>query len=195
MSKSRTCSARFLNSTLLRNKPRFQASRTPDTAHWPACPRRPGAARRGRPGVVAFGGGPGWRWAWGREVRELVLVLDAAAAGQQQWRALAREAALRGKAVARRGAAEPRRAGRHRPGRLEEAARRRLDARPLAVVVAQIAAMEAGELLALGRNLCPRRVPGEEPPAAAVAERIGQLDAAELRELVRRLQERLAAEA
>jgi hypothetical protein len=38
-------------------------------------------------------------------------------------------------------------------------------------------------------------VPGEEPPAAAVAERIVQLDAAELRELGRRLRERLAAEA
>jgi hypothetical protein len=33
----------------------------------------------------------------GRTVRELVFALDAAAAGQQQWRALAREAARRGK--------------------------------------------------------------------------------------------------
>jgi len=38
-------------------------------------------------------------------------------------------------------------------------------------------------------------VPDEEPPAAAVAERRVQLDAAELRELGRRLQEQLAAEA
>jgi len=60
-------------------------------------------------------------------------------------------------------------------------------------VVAQIAALEAGELLALTRHLRPRLVPGEEPPAPAVAERIVQLDAAALRELVRRLQERLAA--
>jgi hypothetical protein len=62
-------------------------------------------------------------------------------------------------------------------------------------VVAQIAAMEPGELLALTRHLRPRLVPGEEPPAAAVAERLVQMDAAELRELGRRLQERLAAEA
>jgi len=62
-------------------------------------------------------------------------------------------------------------------------------------VGAQIAALAAGELLALARHLRTRLVPGEEPPAAAVAERIVQLDAAELRELVRRLQERLAAEA
>jgi hypothetical protein len=34
------------------------------------------------------------------EVRELVFALDADAAGQQQWRALARQAALRGKRVA-----------------------------------------------------------------------------------------------
>jgi hypothetical protein len=58
--------------------------------------------------------------------------------------------------------------------------------------VAQIAAMEAGELLALARHLRPRLVPDAEPPAAAVAERIVQMDAAELRELARRLQERLA---
>ena len=75
---------------------------------------------------------------------------------------------------------------------LEEAARRRLDALPLAAVVAQIAALEAGELLALARHLRPRLVPGEEPPAAAVAERIVRMSAEELRELGRRLQERLA---
>src|SRR5437764_2534843 len=50
--------------------------------------------------VVAIFGVQGWRWDWVREVRELVFALDADAAGQQQWRALAREAALRGKRVA-----------------------------------------------------------------------------------------------
>jgi hypothetical protein len=69
------------------------------------------------------------------------------------------------------------------------AARRRLDALPLEAVVAQIAALAAGELLALVRHLRPRLVPGEEPPAAAVAERIVQMDAAELRELQQRLRE------
>ena len=78
---------------------------------------------------------------------------------------------------------------------LEETARRRLDALPLEAVVAQVAAMEAGELLALTRHLRPRLVPGEEPPAAAVAERLVQMSAEELRELGRRLQERRAAEA
>jgi len=57
--------------------------------------------------------------------------------------------------------------------------------------VAQLAAMEAGELLALARHVRPRLVPGEEPPAAAVAERIVGMSAAELQELGRRLQERL----
>lgn len=61
-----------------------------------------------------------------------------------------------------------------------------------AAAVAQIAAMEAGELLALGRHLRPRLVPSEEPPAPAVAERLVQRDAAELRELGQRLQDRLA---
>lgn len=65
--------------------------------YWPAwgVTRAPG--RRGRaaggPRVVAIFGVQGWRGAWAREVRELVLALDAAAAGQQQWRALARQAA------------------------------------------------------------------------------------------------------
>jgi len=45
---------------------------------------------------MAIFGVQGWRWAWARDVRELVLALDAAAAGQQQWRALARQEALRG---------------------------------------------------------------------------------------------------
>jgi hypothetical protein len=78
---------------------------------------------------------------------------------------------------------------------LEETARRRLDVLPLEAVVAQVAALEAGELLALARHLRPRLVPSEAPPASTVAERIVQMDAADLRELVRRLQDRLAAEA
>jgi hypothetical protein len=78
---------------------------------------------------------------------------------------------------------------------LEETARRRLDALPLEAVAAQIAAMAAGELLALTRHLRPRLVPDEEPPAPAVAERLVQMSAEELLELGRRLQERRAAEA
>jgi len=54
----------------------------------------------GVPRVVASFGVQGWRWDWVREVRELVFALDADAAGQQQWRTLARQAALRGKRVA-----------------------------------------------------------------------------------------------
>jgi len=50
--------------------------------------------------VVAIFGVHGWRWDWVREVHELVFALDAATAGQQQWRQLARQAALRGKRVA-----------------------------------------------------------------------------------------------
>jgi DNA primase len=53
----------------------------------------------GVPRVVAIFGVQGWRWDWVKEVRELVFALDADAAGQQQWRALARQAALRGKRV------------------------------------------------------------------------------------------------
>ena len=41
----------------------------------------------------------------------------------------------------------------------------------------------------------PRLVPGAEPPAAAVAERLVAMSAAELRERGRRWRERLAAEA
>ena len=52
------------------------------------------------PRVVAIFGVQGWCGAWARGVRELVFALDADAAGQQQWRALARAAALRGKRVA-----------------------------------------------------------------------------------------------
>jgi hypothetical protein len=62
----------------------------------------------------------------------------------------------------------------------------------LAAVVAQLAALAAGELLALTRHVRPRLVPSEEPPAAAVAARLVQLDAAALRELWQRLQERLS---
>jgi DNA primase len=50
--------------------------------------------------VIAIFGVHGWRWNWAREVHELVFALDADAAGQQQWRILARQAALRGKQVA-----------------------------------------------------------------------------------------------
>src|SRR5438067_5470185 len=50
--------------------------------------------------VVALFGVQGWRWDWVKEARELVFALDADAAGQQQWRQLARQAALRGKGVA-----------------------------------------------------------------------------------------------
>jgi hypothetical protein len=80
-------------------------------------------------------------------------------------------------------------------GAWSTAARRRLDALPLAAVVAQIAALAAGELLALARHLRPRLVPSEPPPAVAVAERSVEMSAAARRELGRRLQERLAAEA
>ena len=54
----------------------------------------------GVPRVVAIFGVQGWRWDWARKVRELVFALDADVAGQQQWRQLARQAALRGKRVA-----------------------------------------------------------------------------------------------
>ena len=40
----------------------------------------------GVPRVVAIFGVQGWRWAWAREVREVVFALDADAAGQQQGR-------------------------------------------------------------------------------------------------------------
>ena len=62
-------------------------------------------------------------------------------------------------------------------------------------IVAPRAALAAGELLALARHLRPRRVPGEAPPAAAVAERIVRMRAEELQGLVRGLRERRAAEA
>lgn len=50
--------------------------------------------------MVALSGVQGGRWDWGRQVLELVLALDADAAGQQQGRVLARQAARRGKRVA-----------------------------------------------------------------------------------------------
>jgi hypothetical protein len=50
--------------------------------------------------VVAIYGVQGWCWAWARHVDALVFALDADVAGQQQWQALARQAALRGKRVA-----------------------------------------------------------------------------------------------
>ncbi len=53
----------------------------------------------GYPRTVAIFGLNGWRWEWAREVHEFVLALDADAAGQESWRALARQACLRGKAV------------------------------------------------------------------------------------------------
>ena len=51
--------------------------------------------------VVAIFGVQGWHWDWVRQVHELVFALDADAAGPPQWRALARQAARRGKRVAR----------------------------------------------------------------------------------------------
>ena len=65
-----------------------------------ALPTRRLAGRRGGPGGVALFGVQGGRWDWVRDVRALVLALDADAAGPQQWRQRAREAARRGKAVA-----------------------------------------------------------------------------------------------
>lgn len=46
----------------------------------------------GVPHVVAIFGVQGWRWAWAREVRELVFALDADAAGPPPGRALTRQA-------------------------------------------------------------------------------------------------------
>jgi hypothetical protein len=54
----------------------------------------------GVPRVVAIFGVQGWRWEWVRGVHELVFAFDADDTGQQQWRTLARQAALRGKHVA-----------------------------------------------------------------------------------------------
>ena len=54
----------------------------------------------GIPRVVAIFGLQGWRWDWVRKAHVLIFALDADAAGQQQWRQLDRQAALRGKHVA-----------------------------------------------------------------------------------------------
>jgi len=54
----------------------------------------------GYPRTVAIFGVHGWRWAWARDVPALVFALDADATGQEAWRALARQARLRGKRVA-----------------------------------------------------------------------------------------------
>ncbi|MBI3300924.1 MAG: hypothetical protein HYZ72_02440 [Deltaproteobacteria bacterium] len=61
-------------------------------------------------------------------------------------------------------------------------------------MVTQLAALKAGELLALTRHLRPRLVPSEKPPAPAVAARLVRMDAAALRELGQSLREQLAAE-
>jgi DNA primase len=61
--------------------------------------RRLALLAAGIPRVVAIFGVQGWRWEWAREVREVVFALDADAAGQQQWRVLARQAARRGKRI------------------------------------------------------------------------------------------------
>jgi len=59
--------------------------------------------------------------------------------------------------------------------------------------VAQLAALAAGERLALARHRRPRQVPGAELPAAAVAaavaERIVRMSAEELGELGQRMRE------
>lgn len=55
------------------------------------------AAGAGR--VVAIIGAKGWRWDWARDVGEFVLALDADEAGGKAWRALGREARLRGRGV------------------------------------------------------------------------------------------------
>jgi hypothetical protein len=51
------------------------------------------------PRIGAIVGVQGWRWDWVREVHALVFALDADTV-RQQWRELARAAALRGKQVA-----------------------------------------------------------------------------------------------
>ena len=55
--------------------------------------------------------------------------------------------------------------------------------------MAQIAAMAAGELLALARHLRPRLVPDGEVPAPEVAERIVRMSTEELAELGQRVRE------
>jgi hypothetical protein len=50
--------------------------------------------------TVAIFGVDGWRWAWVGTISQLVIALDADAAGERGWRKLAREGCLRGKRVA-----------------------------------------------------------------------------------------------
>jgi hypothetical protein len=107
----------------------------------------------GVPRVVAIFGVQGWRWEWAREVPELVFALDADAAGQQQWRALAREAALRGKRVA---VLEPAAYGGHKDVSAAWAAG------VLAVGAGPAAAATGGEVLAIPQHL-------QEPWAERVA--------------------------
>jgi Toprim domain len=98
----------------------------------------------GMPRVVALFGVQGWRWEWGREVRELVCALDADTAGQQQWRQLTRQAALRGKAGA---VLEPAAYGGHND--VSEA----WAAGVLAVGAGPAAAAVGGEVLAMPQHL------------------------------------------
>lgn len=49
--------------------------------------------------TIGIFGVNGWRWDWARDVREIVLALDADKTGQQAWLDLARGGRLRGKAV------------------------------------------------------------------------------------------------
>ena len=60
--------------------------------------------------------------------------------------------------------------------------------------MAQVAALEAGELLALARHRRPRLAPGAALPAPVVAERIVEMSAEELQDLGQCLRARLAAE-
>ena len=48
------------------------------------------------PQVVAIYGVQGWCWDWVRDVYAFVFALDDDTARQEQWQALARQAALRG---------------------------------------------------------------------------------------------------
>lgn len=54
----------------------------------------------GAPRVVAIFGVTGWRWEWAKGARELIFALDADETGAEHLRELAREARLRGRAVA-----------------------------------------------------------------------------------------------
>jgi hypothetical protein len=54
----------------------------------------------GYPRTVTIFGVDGWRWAWVGQISQLVIALDADAAGERGWRKLAREGCLRGKQVA-----------------------------------------------------------------------------------------------